>query len=100
MTDVKEAKPASASSDATAIKADSFGNAIDPTVGFARGTIIRSSIDEALRLRHGQAIAARRVKLFGAESIGVFTGNQRDFPIHADDITTLCEEWVGPGLAA
>ena len=100
MSDVKEAKPASASSDATAIKTDSFGNAIDPTVGFARGTIIRSSIDEALRLRHGQSIAAKRVKLLGAESIGVFTGNQRDFPIHADDIATLCEEWVGPGLAA
>jgi L-seryl-tRNA(Ser) seleniumtransferase len=100
MSDVKEAKPASASSDATAIKTDSFGNAIDPTVGFARGTIIRSSIDEALRLRHGQSIAAKRVKLLGAESIGVFTGNQRDFPIRADDIATLCEEWIGPGLAA
>jgi L-seryl-tRNA(Ser) seleniumtransferase len=83
-----------------AVRTDSFGNPIDPTVGFARGTIIRSSVDEALRLRQGQAIAAQRVKLLGAKSIGVFTGNQRDFPVNADDIGTLCEEWVGPGLAA
>lgn len=83
-----------------AVETDSFGNPIDPTVGFARGTIIKSSIEEALRLRRGQQIAAQRVRLLGAESIGVFTGNQRDFPILADDIATLCEEWVGPGLAA
>ncbi|SAK48513.1 Aminotransferase class I and II [Caballeronia pedi] len=98
MSSVKEAQ--SVSADTSAVKTDSFGNVIDPTVGFARGSIIRSSIDEALRLRHGQAVAAKRVKLLGAESIGVFTGNQRDFPIHAEDIATLCEEWVGPGLAA
>ncbi|VVD61586.1 selenocysteine synthase [Pandoraea cepalis] len=85
---------------ASAIKTDSFGNPIDPTVGFARGSIIKSSIEEALRLRHGQHIAAQRVRLLGSESIGVFTGNQRDFPIVPDDIATLCEEWVGPGLAA
>jgi L-seryl-tRNA(Ser) seleniumtransferase len=99
MNDVKEAKVDNPSA-AVSVKTDSFGNPIDPTVGFARGTIIRSSIDEALRLRHGQSVAAKRVKTLGAESIGVFTGNQRDFPIHAEDIATLCEEWVGPGLAA
>ncbi|QGZ63328.1 aminotransferase class I/II-fold pyridoxal phosphate-dependent enzyme [Paraburkholderia acidisoli] len=99
MSDVKDTK-AQIPSTAASVKTDSFGNPVDPTVGFARGSIIRSSIDEALRLRHGQAVAAKRVKLLGAASIGVFTGNQRDFPIHADDIATLCEEWVGPGLAA
>ncbi|GAB3627579.1 hypothetical protein PTE30175_02272 [Pandoraea terrae] len=97
MSDVKSEEQQSPT---PAVKTDSFGNPIDPTVGFARGTIIRSSVDEALRLRQGQAIAAQRVKLLGAESIGVFTGNQRDFPIHPEDIATLCEEWVGPGLAA
>ncbi|RQT14908.1 aminotransferase class I/II-fold pyridoxal phosphate-dependent enzyme [Burkholderia contaminans] len=100
MSDVKEIDKAVSPSRTSSVKTDSFGNPIDPTVGFARGTIIRSSIDEALRLRHGQSVAARRVQMLGAESIGVFTGNQRDFPIHAEDIATLCEEWVGPGLAA
>lgn len=100
MSDVKEMDKAASPTKTAPVKTDSFGNPIDPTVGFARGTIIRSSIDEALRLRHGQTVAARRVQMLGAESIGVFTGNQRDFPIHAEDIATLCEEWVGPGLAA
>ena len=81
-------------------KTDMFGNRIDPVVGFAWGSIIRSSIDEAVRLRHGQATAAQRAKTVGTQSIGVFTGNQRYFPINPDDIATLCEEWIGPGLCA
>lgn len=81
-------------------RADRFGNPIDPIVGFARGLILGSSVDEARRLRHGQAVAADRVRRCGPESIGVFTGNQRDFPIRTDDLKTYCEEWVGPGLFA
>jgi len=82
------------------VRRDAFGNPIDPVVGFARGSIIRSSVDEARRLRHGQAVAAARVLAKGPKSIGVFTGNQRDFPVRPDDLLTLCEEWVGPGLFA
>jgi len=84
----------------TSVRTDRFGNAIDPVVGFARGDIIRSSVDEARRLRHGQAVAAARVRAKGPHSIAVFTGNQRDFPLKPDDLATLCEEWVGPGLFA
>lgn len=79
---------------------DSLGNPLDPIVGFARGAIIRSSVDEARRLRQGQRVAAERVRRLGAESIGVFTGNQRDFPLRPEDLNTYCEEWVGPGLFA
>ncbi|WP_242538546.1 selenocysteine synthase [Trinickia acidisoli] len=100
MNDRKEIDKAATPAGTSTVKTDSFGNPIDPTVGFARGSIIRSSLEEALRLRHAQAVAARRVQMLGAESIGVFTGNQRDFPIQPEDISTLCEEWVGPGLAA
>lgn len=85
---------------ADSLKRDSFGNVIDPVVSFARGNIIASSVDEVRRLRHGQAVAADRVRRMGPESIGVFTGNQRDFPIKEEDIATSCEEWVGPGLIA
>lgn len=85
---------------ADAVKRDGFGNAIDPVVGYARGGIIASSVDEVRRLRRGQAVAADRVRRLGPKSIGVFTGNQRDFPIEAQDIATSCEEWVGPGLIA
>ncbi|PKW14572.1 aminotransferase class I/II-fold pyridoxal phosphate-dependent enzyme [Saccharopolyspora spinosa] len=79
---------------------DSFGNPIDPVAGFARGTIITSATEEGLRLRNAQRIAAERVQAKGPESIAIFTGNQRNYPVHADDLTTLCEEWVGPGLFA
>lgn len=82
------------------VKTDGFGNVLDPVVSFARGSIIASSVDEVRRLRHGQAVAADRVRRLGPKSIGVFTGNQRDFPIEAEDIATACEEWVGPGLIA
>ncbi|AVO42382.1 aminotransferase class I/II-fold pyridoxal phosphate-dependent enzyme [Simplicispira suum] len=79
---------------------DSFGNILDPIVGFARGAIIQSSVDEARRLRQGQKVAADRVRRLGPQSIGVFTGNQRDFPLKVEDLNTHCEEWVGPGLFA
>lgn len=79
---------------------DSFGNPLDPVVGFARGRIIQSSVDEARRLRQGQKVAAERVHRLGPASIGVFTGNQREFPLQIEDLNTNCEEWVGPGLFA
>ena len=79
---------------------DSFGNPLDPIVGFARGRIIQSSVDEARRLRQGQKVAAERVRKLGPQSIGVFTGNQREFPLKVEDLNTHCEEWVGPGLFA
>lgn len=79
---------------------DSLGNPLDPIVGFARGKIIQSSVDEARRLRQGQLIAAERIRHLGPTSIGVFTGNQREFPLNVEDLTTHCEEWVGPGLYA
>lgn len=79
---------------------DSFGNPIDPVAGFARGTIITSATEEGLRLRNGQRTAAQRVNALGAESVAIFTGNQRDYPVKPEDLSTLCEEWVGPGLFA
>lgn len=84
----------------TGAPTDSFGNLIDPVVGFARGSIIRSSTDEGRRLRQGQAVAAQRVETMGPASVGIFTGNQRDFLVRPEDLNTYCEEWVGPGLCA
>ena len=37
---------------------DRFGNPIDPSVGYARGSVLRSSADEVRRLRHAPASAA------------------------------------------
>ncbi len=78
---------------------DVFGNEIDPTVGYARGRFLASSADEVRRLRHAQRVAADVVVERGVESIGVFTGNARAFPLTADDLD-LAEEWIGPGRFA
>lgn len=77
---------------------DRFGNPIDASVGYARGLLIRSSGDEVRRLRHAQAVTGRFVAERGMEKIGIFTGNPRYFPLQAEDLPALCEEWVGPGL--
>lgn len=77
---------------------DDFGNPIDPTVGYARGTILRSSTEENQRLVYGQRLATARLAEQGPASITVFTGNQRAFPALPDDLELRCEEWFGPGI--
>lgn len=77
---------------------DDFGNPIDPTVGYARGKIIQSSVEENQRLIYGQRLATNRLTEQGAASITVFTGNQRAFPVHPEDLELRCEEWFGPGI--
>lgn len=79
---------------------DRFGNALDPSVGFARGRFLLSSADDIRRLRNAQAVTAQFVVDRGLERIGVFTGNPRYFPLKPADLGMYCEEWVGPGLFA
>lgn len=78
---------------------DAFGNPLDPTVGYARGRFLGSSEDEIRRLRRAQRVAAEIIAERGPESIGVFTGNARAFPLTVDDFA-LAEEWTGPGRFA
>lgn len=67
-------------------------------VGYARGTILRSSVEESQRLAHAQRLATQRLAEKGATSISVFTGNQRAFPALPEDLELRCEEWFGPGI--
>ncbi len=78
---------------------DAFGNPIDPTVGYARGAFLDTSAAEVRRLRHAQQVAADVVAERGIDSIGIFTGNSRAFPLTPGDLD-LAEEWVGPGRFA
>lgn len=78
---------------------DSLGNEIDPAVGYARGRFLASSADEVRRLRNAQRLAADVIAERGVDSIGIFTGNARAFPLTADDLD-LAEEWTGPGRFA
>jgi L-seryl-tRNA(Ser) seleniumtransferase len=77
---------------------DRFGNEIDPAVRYARGRILGSSYDESLKYAHAQEVIRRRVASHGEQSITIFTGNQRDFPIRPEDLGARVEEWVGPAL--
>ncbi len=78
---------------------DAFGNEIDPTVGYARGTHLSSSAAEVRRLRQAQRLAAQVAADRGVDGIGIFTGNSRAFPLRVEDLGD-CEEWVGPGVFA
>ncbi len=79
---------------------DRFSNPIDPSVGYARGQVLASSAAEIRRLRHAQSVAAQVVADRGLDSIKIFTGNPRYFPLKPADLGAYCEEWVGPGLFA
>jgi L-seryl-tRNA(Ser) seleniumtransferase len=77
---------------------DRFGFPIDPTVGYARGRILGSPLDETRRLRHAWSIAHRRFSTHGASAFADFTGNVAELPIGPEDLP-LCEEWVGQSVA-
>lgn len=77
---------------------DRFGNGIDQSVGYARGNVLQGSSDEVRRLVQAGRVAAEFVARESIEKIAICTGNLRFYPATADDLGTLCEEWVGPGL--
>ncbi len=85
---------------ASAVHHDAFGHAIDPTVGYARGTLLRASEDESRRLAHCERLATVRWRAQGAAAVRIFTGNRRNYPVQASDLGSVCEEWLGPALAA
>jgi L-seryl-tRNA(Ser) seleniumtransferase len=78
---------------------DRFGYVIDPTVGYARGLILSSPLEESKRHQHALNIIQSRVSANGVNSFFNFTGLHRDYQIHPQQIS-LAEEWVGPGLFA
>ncbi|WP_217356258.1 hypothetical protein [Ruegeria arenilitoris] len=77
---------------------DRFGNAIDPGVGYARGSLLQGSADEVRRLAQAGRVAADFVAREGIDKIAICTGNLRFYPATPEDLTLLCEEWIGPGL--
>jgi len=77
---------------------DRFGNAIDPTVGYARGTILSGSYAETLRNVQGMERLRARVKQLGPESVHDFTGSPCDFPLKPSDLAVEARESIGPSL--
>ena len=76
---------------------DRFGNPIDPSVNYARGNILSSSLDESIRREHASHSIRERVKQKGIDAFYNFTGLHRDYPVTPEHLS-FAEEWVGPAL--
>ncbi|WP_416416262.1 hypothetical protein [Paenarthrobacter aromaticivorans] len=78
---------------------DRFGNPIDITVGYARGNILATSLDDAKRMAHAWDRTQTIIRAKGPDSFAILTGNAGNFPVHSGE-TALCNEWIAPGVAA
>lgn len=81
----------------TSISCDRFGHPIDPSVGYARGTILSSPLDESKRRQHAMRLVHRRAITKGVSRFYNFTGLHRDYPVSSDKIA-FAEEWIGPAF--
>lgn len=77
---------------------DCYQNAIDGTVGYARGAILGAPADEYRRGRHAAELIRTRTETCGAASIYNFTGHQCKFLITSNDLLDYTDETVGPAL--
>jgi L-seryl-tRNA(Ser) seleniumtransferase len=74
-----------------------FGHPIDPAVGYARGPILSSSLEEAKRRTHAMRLIQERATALGHDSFYNFTGLHRDYPAPPEKVA-WGEEWVGPAF--
>ena len=80
---------------------DRFGNAIDLSVGYARGSILRSPVEEVRRRSKALAALRARIEAHGRTSVFNFTGHRREFLANPTDLERgLAEEWVGMACLA
>ena len=74
-----------------------FGHPVDPAVGYARGPILSSSLEEGKRRNHAATLIRERATALGHGSFYNFTGLHRDFGVPPERVA-WGEEWVGPAL--
>jgi L-seryl-tRNA(Ser) seleniumtransferase len=67
------------------VRRDRFGNLVDPTVSYARGSILRNNADEILRQRQAYSIIRERRDRIGKDAIFNLTGLIRGFRYRPDD---------------
>ena len=80
---------------------DRFGNPIDRSVGYARGTILRGPVDEIRRRSRALAVLRARIDERGRGAVFNFTGHRRGFPAGVRDLEEgLAEEWSGAACLA
>jgi len=73
----------------TAVETDRFGNPLDPIVRYARGSILRSSDEEIVRMLRARQIVGERVRRSGKDSVYDLSGMNRGSGITVDDVPHL-----------
>jgi L-seryl-tRNA(Ser) seleniumtransferase len=68
---------------------DRFGNPIDPVVGYARGTILKGTDEEVLRMLRARHLVGERVRSKGKESIFDLSGMNRGAGIGVEEVPHL-----------
>ena len=77
---------------------DRFGNAWAPGLPYARGSILRSTEDDFVKLARAHRVIERRIAARGPESIFNFSGLERALPLDASELATADDE-IAPALA-
>ena len=77
---------------------DRFGNAFAPGLPYARGTILRSTEDDFVKLARAHRVIEHRIAARGPESIFNFSGLERGLPLDASELATADDE-IAPALA-
>lgn len=77
---------------------DRFGNEIDPTIGYARGTILRSSIEENYKALWCRELVRKRIDQKGIKSIINMQPTSAVFPITEEDLKKATEDYTGPAF--
>ncbi len=71
------------------VETDRFGNRLDPIVRYARGSILKSSDEEVVRMLRAREIVGERVRAGGKESIYDLSGMNRGSGITVEDVPHL-----------
>lgn len=68
---------------------DRFGFKVDPAVGYSRGEILKSELDESARQKNGFRLARQHHARLGDAGVYNLTGLIRGFPYAAEDSASL-----------
>jgi L-seryl-tRNA(Ser) seleniumtransferase len=71
------------------VRLDRFGNVIDPSVSYGRGSILRNNADEIVRLRQTYTIIRERHERLGPDSVYNLTGLIRGFRFRENDTAKM-----------
>jgi L-seryl-tRNA(Ser) seleniumtransferase len=68
---------------------DRFGNPLDPTVGYARGAILRGTDEEVAKTLRARRLVRERIETAGVDTVYDLTGMNRGAGLSAEDAKQL-----------